>query len=67
MLTKIALTALVIGLAILLLFRGRRSSRPERPDPQDRLPRPIALVQCPDCGTHHLPGRPCGCGGTDRG
>jgi ribosomal protein L32 len=60
MLSKLAVTALILLLVWLVFFRRPRRVEDARPD-RRALPRPLQLVRCERCGVYRLPGRPCAC------
>lgn len=60
MLTKLAVTALILALAWLFLFRKPRR-RPRRHPDNRTLPHPLQLARCPGCGVWRLPDAPCEC------
>jgi ribosomal protein L32 len=60
MLTKIALTGLVLLIAWFVFFRRPRRITDTTPE-RKALPRAVQLVRCERCGVHRLPGRPCAC------
>jgi len=66
MLTKFALTALILVLAWLLLFRRPRRPRMPRDDSR-ALPHPLQFARCPTCGTYRLPQGKCDCTRDDAG
>ena len=66
MLTKFALTALIIVLAWLFLFRRPRRRRPAPRDDRS-LPHPLQFARCPKCGVYRLPEGACDCTRSDPG
>jgi cbb3-type cytochrome oxidase subunit 3 len=59
MLTKIALTLVVIAAVWLIFFRRR--GRKGAADGNKRLPHPLHLARCPGCGIYRLQDAPCNC------
>lgn len=57
MLTKLLLTAMVIGLVGFVAFRKARPPKP----PKRRRIAAIDAARCPSCGAFRLPGTRCRC------